>query len=156
MNNNRVLRVLMIGFFLAGLLLAACTPAAAPPPPIQPSRTPTPAAAPTTTPAIDQPRLRIKNAGATDIKNLIVIFPDSRITFGDVPAGATSEYQPAPKGVYNYAAYEYTLNGETVNQPVIDWVGESPRPGASYTYVLLLKEGAPEIQGIVLEEVSVP
>jgi hypothetical protein len=100
------------------------------------------------------PRLRIKNAGEVDIHNLTVLFPESRITFGDIPAGSTSDYQPAPKGVYNYAAYEYSVNGETVMQPVIDWVGELPRPGLSYTYVLSLdpnRKNAPMIELVEIQ-----
>ena len=119
--------ILAIALFLA-ILLSACGP--------EPILTPTPQL-PTSEPEqVEGPRLRIRNAGERDIENLVVLFPDSRIVFGDVPAGTTSEYQPVPNGVYNYAAYEYELDGEVVLQPVIDWVGESPRPGQSYTYVV--------------------
>ena len=75
-------------------------------------------------------QLRITNSGDTDIKGLVVVFPAgqgwdagiSRIEFGDIPAGQTSEYQNVPSGVYRYAAYEYVLDGDEVRQPVIDWV----------------------------------
>lgn len=82
------------------------------------------------------PRLRITNAGDLPIENLVVLFPDSEIAFGDVPAGSTTDYQAAPNGVYNYAAYRYDQDGQTITQPVIDWVGESPRPGQAFTYVI--------------------
>ena len=74
-------------------------------------------------------------------------------TATDVPAGQTTDYQPAPNGVYNYAAYEFEVNGETQMQPVIDWVGESPRPGQSYTYVIELDASQPAMQQIKLIEV---
>ncbi len=127
------------------ILLSACTTAQAP------SGVPAPS---TSTPEpLSEPRLRIRNAGEIDIQNLVVMFPDSRIEFGDVPAGITSEYQPAPNGVYNYAAYEYDLNGETKTQFVIDWVGESPRPGQSYTYVVEFDPEAVNMPVINLVEV---
>jgi hypothetical protein len=95
----------------------------------------TPQSAPTEE-TVSGPRLRIQNTGAYDIKGLTVLFPDSRIHFGDVPAGVTTGYMPAPQGVYNYAAYKFLHNGQEITQPVIDWVGESPRPGDSFTYVI--------------------
>jgi hypothetical protein len=93
---------------------------------------------PRATPRPDQPAqlLRIRNLGAVDLHNLVVIFPDQRIAFGDVPAGATSEYRPAPGGVYRYAAYEVEIGGQFYQQPVIDWVGETPMPGDAFTYTL--------------------
>ena len=82
------------------------------------------------------PRLRIRNAGAQPIENLVVLFPEARIEFGDVAAGATTEYLKVPNGVYSYAAYEYEVNGETIVQPVIDWVGEQPMQGSAFTYTV--------------------
>jgi hypothetical protein len=109
-------------YFLLGacvLLLAACGSGAV---------TPTPGSA--------VPQLRITNSGAVPIQGLVVLFPEDRVEFGDVAPGQTTEYRDVPHGVYNYAAYEYVLNGQRVTQPVIDWVGESPRPGRAFTYVL--------------------
>ncbi len=91
-------------------------------------------------------QLRITNSGDTDIKGLIVVFPagqgwdtgTSRIEFGDIPAGQTSEYRNVPSGVYRYAAYEYVLDGREVRQPVIDWVGEEPMAGKKITYQITL------------------
>jgi len=141
-----VIDTILSVLLLVSLLLAAgCAPAQS-----QPTPTPTSTAAPTSTPEqVSGPRLRIKNVGQHDLKDLTVLFPDSRIAFGDVPAGTTSEYQPAPNGVYNYGAYEFEVDGQTVSQPVIDWVGESPRPGQSYTYVL---DFDPTRQGMLMVE----
>ena len=101
------------------------------------------------------PRLRIVNAGEHDITGLVVIFPDSRIVFGGVPAGATTIYLDAPSGVYNYAAYQYVMDGTVITQPVIDWVGESPRPGSDFTYTLTFRPQNPEMQRIELVTASV-
>lgn len=81
-------------------------------------------------------RLRIVNAGAVPITNLRVLFPDQEIVYGNVGANATTEYKVAPKGVYGYAAYRFDVNGETITQPVIDWVGESPIEGNTFTYTV--------------------
>jgi hypothetical protein len=117
--------------------------------------TDTPAPAPTDAAVSTGPRLRIKNVGEQDIKGLVVMFPDQRIEFGDIPAGATSVYMDAPKGVYNYAAYEYLLNGEKILQPVIDWVGESPRPGSDFTYSLELRPESANMLSMQLIEATV-
>lgn len=136
--------ILAIALFLA-ILLSSCAPA--------PAASPTPQPATATPEPVSGPRLRIRNAGERDLKNLVVLFPDSRIVFGDAPAGTTSEYQPAPNGVYNYAAYEYEVDGEVMMQPVIDWVGESPRPGQSYTYVLEFDPTSTTMMAVQLVEV---
>lgn len=99
-------------------------------------------------------RLRVTNAGSNDISNLTVLFPNSRIVFGDVPAGTTTAYHAAPTGVYNYAAYSYRIKGEQVTQPVVDWVGETPRPGKSFTYVIDYDPARPAMQQIRLVAVQ--
>ncbi|MCG8349532.1 MAG: hypothetical protein MI924_17335, partial [Chloroflexales bacterium] len=76
---------------IVGIVLVACTP---------------PAAQPQT------PRLRITNSGAQAIENLIVWFSEDQIEFGDIPAGATTEYKDAPNGIYRYAAYRLEVEGQ--------------------------------------------
>ena len=51
-------------------------------------------------------------------------------------AGASSDYQRVWQGAYVYAAYAMKMNGQTIEQPVIDWVGEQPLEGDQFTYVL--------------------
>jgi hypothetical protein len=103
------------------LLLAACTPQSQ-----------------------EAPQLRIANVGAIDIDNLTLVFPGRtptdgvRVAFGDVPAGSVSGYQLVPGGVYRYAAYEYTLERQGVQQPVVDWLGERPLTGTAFTYRIRL------------------
>ncbi len=81
-------------------------------------------------------RLRIKNNGTVPIENLVVLMPNSEIRFGNLAAGATTEYVNVPNGVYSYAAYRYEWNGQTLTQPVMDWVGEEPIQGREFTYTL--------------------
>jgi hypothetical protein len=90
-------------------------------------------------------KLRITNSSNIDITGLVVLFPGpswdseaSRVEFGNIPAGQTSEYRDIPSGVYRWAAYEYTLDGLIVNQSVTDWVGENPMAGKKFTYQIVL------------------
>ena len=99
-------------------------------------------------------RLRITNAGTVPIQNLVVLFPEEKIEFGDVPAGTTTEYKPVAKGVYNYAAYSFDLAGTNHGQPVIDWVGEQPLEGEAFTYVINLDPSRDPVMLIELEQVQ--
>jgi hypothetical protein len=99
-------------------------------------------------------RLRVTNAGTVPIENLIVLFPEEKIEFGDVPAGATTEYKPVSKGVYRYAAYSYDLEGTNIGQPVLDWVGEEPIDGDAFTYVIDLDPSREPIFRIELQQVQ--
>ena len=84
----------------------------------------------------ETPKLRIVNRGEQAIQKLTVFFPKDEIPFGDVPAGATTDYQDVPHGVYNAPAFQFEINGQSYNQPVIDWVGDKPMPSERFTYVL--------------------
>lgn len=105
-------------------------------------------------------QLRIANAGAENIKNLVVLFPGEfstslavRVEFGDVPVGSTSNYVITSRGVYRYAAYEYESGGQRILQPVMDWVGEKPLEGRKFTYRLKLDLGKKVGEQIELVEV---
>ena len=87
-------------------------------------------------PAANAPSLRIINNGSVPIKNLVVLFPQDRIEFGDVPAGTTTEYKEASNGVFRYAAYQFEVDGQTVTEPAIDWIGENPMSGILFTYTI--------------------
>jgi hypothetical protein len=69
-------------------------------------------------------------------------------------AGETTEYQAVPNGVYSYAAYELTVNGEKTDLPVIDWVGAEPMPGEAFTYVLELNPEAGRWEMLQVVEVK--
>ena len=67
-----------------------------------------------------------------------MLFPEDQVAFGDIAAGETSPYREVAHGVYSYAAYRLEVDGGLVTQPVIDWVGEVPMDGESFTYALLV------------------
>ena len=104
----------------------------------------------TSQPASPEPtdfqQLRISNVGDTNIQDLTIVVPGTttavltRINFGNIDSGQTTEYQTVPGGVYRFSAYEYTVDGETVFQAVMDWVGEEPLPGTQFTYQIALDE----------------
>ena len=99
-------------------------------------------------------RLRIRNAGATPIAKLTVIFPDDRISFGDVAPGTTTAYQRVRNGVYAYGAFSFELDGAIVTQPVIDWVGEEPTESGAFTYTLELAPRASQFPFVRLVSVT--
>ena len=80
--------------------------------------------------------LRVENLGTSDLQDLTARFPTGRVEFGDVPAGQISGYRLVFGGVYHHASFEYTVDGEHVIQPVIDWFGDVPLLPGSYIYVL--------------------
>jgi hypothetical protein len=89
--------------------------------------------------------LRVENVGIHAITGLSVFFPGhpsgsatTQIAFGDIAAGSVSVYKTIPGGVYGYGAYHYTVDGKTIDQPVLDWVGERPMDGYRFTYHLTL------------------
>lgn len=99
-------------------------------------------------------KLRIVNASPNAITNLRVMFPEQEIAFGDVAGNETTGYKVFPKGVYRYAAYKYDWNGETVTQPVIDWVGEMPMEGREFTYTISFEPNHPQMLRVQLADVS--
>lgn len=120
-------------FLFVFLLLVGCS--------IPPSPTQTP---------IPAQQLRITNQGSLLIHNLVVRFPDDQIEYGDIPPGGTSDYQLIPHGVYRYAAYNVEVNGKLYEQPVVDWIGETPMDGKFFTYILELDPSRWELEGMVI------
>jgi hypothetical protein len=101
---------------------------------------------PTTASDVESPPrslLRMTNVGVRDVQGLSAMFPDERVEFGDVPAGATSTYRTVTRGVYPYAAYEFHVDAELRSQPVIDWVGERPMSGQAFTYAIEMVDDRP-------------
>ena len=95
---------------------------------------------------VDGWKLRIRNNGPLSVRDLVVIFPQSKTTFGDLPVGTTREHQSVPGGVFKYAAFRYQRGGQFLSQPVIDWVGEVPFFNGFYTYEISVRQG----DGLVL------
>ncbi len=120
--SKRIFPTLLFLLSASALFLSGCTAPASP------------AALPSATPGAQ--RLRITNQSPVPLHHLVVIFPDERVAFGDLPAGATSTYQPFPQGVYRYAAYSVEIEGQKYEQAVVDWIGEAPLPGEDFTYIL--------------------
>jgi hypothetical protein len=105
-------------------------------------------------PSPQSPHLRIVNGGTTPVKNLTVLFPQDEIEFGDIPAGATTEYKEVPNGVFRYAAYRFEMDGRIITQPVIDWVGEEPMEGNAFTYTIEVDFSRPQLQMVLLISVT--
>jgi hypothetical protein len=100
------------------------------------------------------PQLRVINAGNEAIEDLTIIFPDSEVEFGDIPAGAATEYLVVPRGVYGYAAYRYTRDRVPVTQRVRDFMGASPLGRARFSYTLELDSSSTPTGAIRLVEVT--
>ena len=100
---------------------------------------------------VETVQLRVTNAGNQTIEDLTVMFPLNKIYFGDVPAGATTEYLDVSGGVYRYAAYSFSVDGELQSRPVTDFFGEMPVEGTRFTYVLRFEDGFRT--SLLLEEV---
>ena len=112
-------------------------------------------AGPSPPPAAPQQLLRIVNSGPADAGELTVVFPNAvRVAYGDVAAGATTEHRPVPQGVYRYAAYRLRVDGEFIDQPVIDWVGERPMDGRAFTYTIDVDPSRPRNQTVRLLQVT--
>jgi hypothetical protein len=101
------------------------------------------------------PRLRIINRGTEAVDNLTVIFPEDEVMFGNVSASTTTEYLDVPNGVFGYAAYRFEIGGQVILQPVVDWVGEAPLKGNSFTYAIDFDSNRPKWGMVRLIEVSI-
>ncbi|NQU29172.1 MAG: hypothetical protein HQ525_00740 [Anaerolineae bacterium] len=116
---------------------------------------PTSTPLPTKTQAPLTARLRIYNSGKMDVENLIVLFPEDGIKFGDISAGSTTEYLDFPNGVFGYAAYQFEIDGQMITQPVTDWVGEVPLDGNTFTYTIDFSSNRPQWEMIKFIEVTI-
>ena len=121
-------------FFGTGVMIAGCT--SSPVDTVQTLQPKPKHAKQAPTPSIRSPQLRIINQGSTALKKLTVRFPEDQITFGDIPAGATTGYKSVPHGVFGYAAYSLVVKGKNIIVPVTDWVGEKPMSGKAFTYTI--------------------
>jgi hypothetical protein len=128
------LRIALIAGWVGSHTLAGCSSG------VPTALSPTVPVAGTGAPAA---HLRVTNVGTLNLSGLTVLFPDERLEFGDIPAGSSTNYQLASKGVYRYAAYQYRHHGSVITQPVIDFVGEVPMPGQAFTYSIELTGEAP-------------
>ena len=100
-------------------------------------------------------KLRIINQSNIQLQNLVVVFPDERIEFGDVPGVTSTNYRDVPQGVYRYAAYNFEVNGQKYAQPVVDWAGETPIQGENFTYIIDVDPSRWQTEGQVIQLVKV-
>jgi hypothetical protein len=86
--------------------------------------------------AADATRVRVRNASAVELQNLLLLFPgEERLTAGALAPGGVTGYVPV-RTAYRYAYLEATVAGRrTVLQP-IDYVGERPLGPGCFTYDL--------------------
>lgn len=106
-------------------------------------------------PAPPTQQLRITNNGKMTVENLSVLFPEDEVQFGSISPGMTTSYQDVPNGVYGYAAYRFDVDGEIITQPVIDWVGEVPLGGDTFTYVINFSSSRSQWEMVKLIEVKI-
>ena len=81
-------------------------------------------------------RFRITNTSDIPIEQAIITFPNERLVFGPLAPHSTSPYQVVQHGVYRDASYELTIHNQTLQFPVIDWIGEEPLAGQGFTSYL--------------------
>lgn len=60
--------------------------------------------------------LRILNSSSYDVEDLVVIFPEQEIAFGNVAAGGASRYEEVQGGVYRCGAFRFEIDGERLGQ----------------------------------------
>ncbi len=156
-----IARGIILGSLVAlALVVMGCTPLVSQGKPTEPPISPIPrpatvisAITPDAQPQLQ--RLRITNQSAVTLGDLVVIFPNERIDFGDIPAGATTGYKVFSYGVYRYAAYNIELDGQIYEQPVMDWIGETPMQGEDFTYILEADAAQWKTGGFVIRLVEV-
>ena len=139
MEHSRGRNSLLVFFLLVAATVTGCaTTTNSPSEPTSPSKT-----------AVQQ--MRFINQSKFDLKDVVVIFPEERVQFGDVPAGVTTAYQDFNKGVYRDAAYRVEIDGQVYEQPVVDWVGEKPMEGEAFTYLLNVDPTKWKTEGWVIQ-----
>jgi hypothetical protein len=157
---NQITYILAGVVILLTFLITACSATTIQPEltPISHLFTPTPTnssyANPSSTPLLPQ-KLRISNQSSFTIHDLYVRFPDERVEFRDVLPGVTTDYQVVSLGVYRYAAYDVVVDGQEYQQPVVDWMGESPMNGNAFTYILDVDPARWKTEGQVIRLVEV-
>ena len=77
--------------------------------------------------------IRLSNVSAYDFKNIVVDTSEGPVSYEDLDAGQTSDYQVFQLA-YRYAFVELTIDGETYTLQPIDYVGETPLENRLYTY----------------------
>jgi hypothetical protein len=92
----------------------------------------------------DGVEIRIANANAFALDQVIVGFPQQQEDYGAIPPHGRSEYRHV-KHAYSYAYVEVYRRGERLVLQPIDYVGESPLPPGRYTYLLAIEPAEGEM-----------
>jgi hypothetical protein len=87
-------------------------------------------------------QLRIINSGSAALQDVIIVFPNDEVKFGDIPAQSASRYVAVKHGVGPYAAFRFIWNGVEVRQNVMDFIGWKPISGQAFTYRVQLEPRA--------------
>ncbi|MGH7470587.1 MAG: hypothetical protein ACRENP_21790 [Longimicrobiales bacterium] len=82
-------------------------------------------------------RIRVRNASIVDFESTTLDFSNQTERYGAVSAGATTDYRGVDRA-YSYAYVEVLAGGQRYVMQPIDYVGEKPLKGGSYTYELNL------------------
>jgi hypothetical protein len=79
--------------------------------------------------------VRVENATAYTLQDVVVGFPSGTERYGSLAAGERSAFRRVGRA-YGYAYVEVRVEGRTLVQQPIDYVGESLLEPGRYTYVL--------------------
>ena len=82
-----------------------------------------------------QVNIRLANISEYDFKNVVVSTTGELVSYEDLNAGQTSQYQTFDLA-YRYAFIELEIDGQTFTIQPIDYVGETPLSNGFYTYQL--------------------
>jgi hypothetical protein len=88
-----------------------------------------------TIPAPSETLVRLHNASGVSLDAVSATFSGHVADYGRIPAGATTDYRPAP-GAYRYAFIAARVDGERYVLQPIDYVGEQPLGPGRFTYAI--------------------
>lgn len=86
-------------------------------------------------------RIRVANRSDVPMTTVIVQFPSQSETYGDIPAGASTEYRAVTEA-YRYAYVEATVEDKRAIIQPIDFIGETLLSSGNYTYALTYQPDA--------------
>lgn len=90
--------------------------------------------------------IRVRNTGSVDFERVTLGFPSQTELYGSLARAETTPYRTIEKA-YTYSYVEVMAGGQRYVLQPIDYVGETPLRGGSYTYELsLLPSGSLSFQ----------
>lgn len=82
--------------------------------------------------------VRVENASNFPMNQIEVGFPDTLVSYGDLPPGSKSAYREVP-AAYDIAGVTMTVGEKKLRLQPVDFVGEEPLKPGLYTYVLIVR-----------------